>query len=358
MVHGRLMPGGDCARILSQLPPGILSIDDVLANHTLLPFYLRFYDSAKKQKTVELLRSGKGAGITNIHSKLPGVQEGLKYCPQCYCDDMNRFGEPYWHREHQIPLMPMCPKHHIVLNTYPVKFSRLSEVYVPLSSVRVSEDDPEPAFHWMHPLTDLLMAFLSLPVEAGATVDYNNLYSMLLTKGYGVDKLSDHQAISVQKVQQAAQELYGDSIYQQYFSKLSPAILCRLSRWELTSPDRYALLAAMVEMTANTLLGERLPENDTLKERLLYYSEIGTVYRKNELAQMMGVSPAQLDRLAYKHGIQPFWRKVGKERTRCIRLLLTESEYATIQESVKRNGNGQLAVYCRQVLLNSIEKEH
>ena len=214
MVHGRLMPGGDCARILSQLPPGILSIDDVLANHTLLPFYLRFYDSEKKQKTVELLRSGKGAGITNIHSRLLDGQEGLKYCPQCYCDDLNRFGEPYWHREHQIPLMPMCPKHHIVLNIYPVKFARLSEIYVPLSSVRILEDDSESAIHWMHSLTDLLMDLLSLPAEVGPTGGYNNLYSMLLTKGYGVDKLSDHQAISVQKVQQAAQKLYGDSIYQ------------------------------------------------------------------------------------------------------------------------------------------------
>lgn len=42
MVHGRLIPGGDCAAILSKLPPGGLSIDDVLANHTLLPYYTRF----------------------------------------------------------------------------------------------------------------------------------------------------------------------------------------------------------------------------------------------------------------------------------------------------------------------------
>ena len=42
MVHGRLIPGGDCAAILSNLPPGVLSIDDVLANHTLSPTTLAF----------------------------------------------------------------------------------------------------------------------------------------------------------------------------------------------------------------------------------------------------------------------------------------------------------------------------
>lgn len=36
MVHGRLVPGGDCAVILSNLPSGVQSIDDVLQNHTLL----------------------------------------------------------------------------------------------------------------------------------------------------------------------------------------------------------------------------------------------------------------------------------------------------------------------------------
>ena len=36
MVHGRLVPGGDCAVILSNLPSGVQSIDDVLQNHTLI----------------------------------------------------------------------------------------------------------------------------------------------------------------------------------------------------------------------------------------------------------------------------------------------------------------------------------
>lgn len=36
MVHGRLVPGGDCAVILSNLPSGVQSIDDVLQNHTLV----------------------------------------------------------------------------------------------------------------------------------------------------------------------------------------------------------------------------------------------------------------------------------------------------------------------------------
>ena len=38
MVHGRLIPGGDCAAIVSRLPPGILSLHEVLICHTLLPY--------------------------------------------------------------------------------------------------------------------------------------------------------------------------------------------------------------------------------------------------------------------------------------------------------------------------------
>ena len=70
MVHGRLIPGGDCAAILSNLPPGVLSIDDVLANYTLLPYYTRFFAADKKQQVWKALRAGRGSGITSVRTQI------------------------------------------------------------------------------------------------------------------------------------------------------------------------------------------------------------------------------------------------------------------------------------------------
>ena len=352
MVHGRLIPGGDCAAILSSLPPGVLSIDDVLANHTLLPYYTRFFAADKKLQVWEALRAGKGSGITSVRTQMPDGTEGLKYCPVCYHSDTTQHGEPYWHREHQIPLLPLCPTHRIPLVTVPVKFARLSEMFLPLVSIRCQEAVAEDTKPWAEPLTDMLMALLCK--DHVPTVGYNNLSITLLNVGYGVDKISKYQAVSVEKVQTAAREYYGDQIYEQYFAKLSAAILARLANWKLSSPERYALLAVMAGLDVDALFGPTLDTTDPLLEKLLYYKETGVIYAKNDLAVKMGIQPGQLDSLAKKYQVKPFWRQIRQGRDRCIRLLLTDREYDMILKGAKENGSEPLSVFVREIVLDVV----
>lgn len=352
MVHGRLIPGGDCAAILSSLPPGVLSIDDVLANHTLLPYYTRFFAADKKRQVWEALRAGRCSGITSVRTQMPDGTEGLKYCPVCYHSDTTQYGEPFWHREHQIPLLPLCPTHKVPLVTVPVKFARLSEMFLPLVSIRCQEATTEDTKPWAEPLTDMLMALLCRGHVP--TVGYNNLSITLLNAGYGVDKIGKQQALSVVKIQTAARKYYGEQIYEQYFGKLSAAILARLTNWKLSSPERYALLAVMAELDADTLFGPTLDTTDPLLEELLCYKETGVVYAKNDLAVKMGIQPKQLDSLAKKYQVKPFWRQIRQDRNRCIRLLLTDSEYDIISQVAKESGSGQLAVFVREIVLDVV----
>lgn len=350
MVHGRLIPGGDCAAILSNLPPEVLSIDDVLANHTLLPYYTRFFAPDKKRQVWEALRAGHGSGITSIRTQMPDGTEGLKYCPTCYLLDTAEYGEPFWHRVHQIPLLPICPMHQVPLVVVPVKFTRLSEMFLPLVSVRYQEAEHVEKAPWMEPLTDMLTALLCR--DYAPTVGYNNLHTALINAGYGVDKISKYQTLSVEKIQEAARAYYGNQIYEQYFASLSSAVLSRLISWHLSSPERYALIAVMVGLDADTLLGPALDVTDPLLERLLHYKNTGIIYGKNDLAAKMGIQPGQLDSLAAKYHIEPFWRQIRQDRNRCIRLLLTEEEYKEIQKAAKKNSSGQLAVFARSVILS------
>lgn len=355
MVHGRLIPGGDCAAILSNLPPGVLSIDDVLANHTLLPYYTRFFTPDKKRQVWDALRAGHGSGITSIRTQMPDGTEGLKYCPTCYLLDTEKYGEPYWHRVHQIPLPPLCPMHQVPLVVVPAKFTRLSEMFLPLVSVRHQETEHIEKAPWMEPLSDMLMALLCK--DYAPTVGYNNLHTALINAGYGVDKISKYQSLSVVKIQQAAKKYYGSQIYAQYFAPMSAAILSRLTKWQLSSPERYALLAVMVGLDADTLFGPAIEPIDPLLEQLLRYKETGIVYGKNDLAAKMGIQPGQLDSLAQTYNIQPFWRQIRQERNRCIRLLLTNSEYETISQAAKENGNTQLAVFVRSIILDVLKNK-
>jgi hypothetical protein len=39
----------------------------------------------------------------------------LRYCPDCVREDIDIYGETYWHRIHQLPAMLYCTKHHVRL---------------------------------------------------------------------------------------------------------------------------------------------------------------------------------------------------------------------------------------------------
>lgn len=114
----------------------------------------------------------------------------------------------------------------------------------------------------------------------------------------------------------------------------------------------------MVGLDADTLFGPALDVTDPLLERLLYYKDTGIIYGKNDLAVKMGIQPAQLDSLSAKYHIEPFWRQIRQDRHKCIRLLLTEEEYMSVQEAAKKNSSGQLAVFARPVLLQYCKGEN
>ena len=160
--------------------------------------------------------------------------------------------------------------------------------------------------------------------------------------------------MSVEKIQTAAREYYGEQIYEQYFAKLSAAILARLAKWKLSSPERYALLAVMGGLDAETLFGPTLSTTDPLLEKLLCYKKTGVVYAKNDLAVKMGIQPGQLDSLAKKYQVKPFWRQIRQDRNHCIRLLLTDSEYDMLSKGAKENGCAPLAVFVREIVLDVV----
>ena len=120
------------------------------------------------------------------------------------------------------------------------------------------------------------------------------------------------------------------------------------------NPD-YEFGGKVIGMDAEALFGPRLDAADPLLEQLLRYKETGIVYGKNDLAAKMGMQPGQLDSLAQKYKVQPFWRQIRQERNRCIRLLLTDNEYDLIAQAAKENGNTQLAVFVRTIILDVLK---
>lgn len=352
VTHGRLFPGTSIHTIAPRHPAGI-DEKRLLMENTLAPYYMRFFAPKKKDVILDRLLHGKAAGITSIDLYGLDGKQGLRYCPRCYDQDIGRYGEPYWHREHQIPLMPLCPEHSVPLVRYEVLFSRLSEQYIPLSSIHPKDTVGNPAADWEIALTPTLMQFLTMPFEAGPAEGYSNLFIRLLEKGFGSNKMHEKPSLDKDKVTQALQDRYGQEITQRYFPKLSNAILSRICNWTMSAPERYALLAVLADIPAQELFGPPISYQDPLLAQLLRYREKGTVYRKEELAQRIGVSPSQLDSLARKCAISPFWKQCNRETKRqdCVRIMLTPAEKELVCKAAAISGNGQIAVFARAILL-------
>ena len=356
LTHGRLFPGVDCHAITRQLPEQVITLRKVLLEHTLMSYYLRFYSLEKKRSVFNSLLAGRSGGLTSIQIQMPDGKQGLKFCPVCRAEDTKTYGEPYWHREHQIPLMPLCPKHGCHLRLVEIPLSRLSEVFLPLSSIDVVNEANPANETWEPLLTAALNSILSLPFETGPPLEYSNLKNALLSVGFGIHAVRGKTSLDAEKLRVSCTEFYGRSIGEQYFAKLSPAIIYRVCHWKLTSPERYALLAVFAGLTVEELLGAEIPVVDPLLKNLLEYKGRGLAYKKEELAQLVGVNPHQLDSLAKKYNVTPFWKQCGSKRTETIRITLTAEEKQRIAKAAAIHGNGQTAVFARELLLREVDQ--
>lgn len=106
--------------LCSQLHKGSLITADMLVQgHTLFPLYRPFLSSGRTDQALSYLKgSNRGEqrraqkGFIRFNSFTDGT---FKYCKRCIAADCLKFGEPYWHRDHQHPGVLFCYRHKALL---------------------------------------------------------------------------------------------------------------------------------------------------------------------------------------------------------------------------------------------------
>lgn len=100
------------------------SVESLLAKNTIYPFFAPFITIERQKKVLEDVQAN-GQGI---HGRL-GIsggkitrKPGLFYCSKCANNDIKTYGEPYFHREHQLLGIEYCPHHESMLKLYPVDY--------------------------------------------------------------------------------------------------------------------------------------------------------------------------------------------------------------------------------------------
>jgi hypothetical protein len=103
----------------------------LIQEHTLFPFYAPFLPGTRKRELLKEITSSDGKGIYTKIGIVAGSickKDSIYYCPACVGEEMERLGETYIHREHQLQGVLMCPYHERFLKKYPAKRHENSRV--------------------------------------------------------------------------------------------------------------------------------------------------------------------------------------------------------------------------------------
>lgn len=96
------------------------TVDHLLYHHTLYPFYTSFLTAQEVfllRNSIKKKVNGSVFEIAKVSLKSTANEKKLlKFCPVCLEEDIQQYGEPYWHRSHQIPGVYMCLNHGLSLH--------------------------------------------------------------------------------------------------------------------------------------------------------------------------------------------------------------------------------------------------
>lgn len=97
--------------------------ETVAEQYTMYPAYIRFLPKLQRIEAVKGILSCEGNWKNLMRMPKLGYTRYIRYCPECAKEDREKHGETYWHREHQIPRIRVCPRHRCFLENSEIAIS-------------------------------------------------------------------------------------------------------------------------------------------------------------------------------------------------------------------------------------------
>ena len=119
------LPSGLDNLVQNLQPLSSITVESLIQQHTLYPFYSPFLPSTRARKIETSMKANYGGNIhtrTGIMASALTTPQYFRFCPDCLQDDQDNYGETYWHRSHQTPGVLFCPTHKIPLQNSRIFF--------------------------------------------------------------------------------------------------------------------------------------------------------------------------------------------------------------------------------------------
>ena len=112
------LPSGINALIANMPPFADYTAEQFIFDHTLYLFYTAFLPQKQAEQVYKSMLSNDGKDIyvrSGMNaSGIPQVKF-FRFCKQCFESDMEEYGEPYFHRHHQVSGIECCLEHYTPL---------------------------------------------------------------------------------------------------------------------------------------------------------------------------------------------------------------------------------------------------
>ena len=115
--------------------------EEILLNHTLCKHYLRFLPNEKKKEAFRRLTNNEVSLYRLLPIPINKNDYYLRYCPLCVIEDRKKYGEAYFHIDHQIYEVCCCSRHKCrLINTSIPNNQHRDSSLIPLENLITSLD--------------------------------------------------------------------------------------------------------------------------------------------------------------------------------------------------------------------------
>ncbi len=286
--------------------------EEVVAEHTMYPAYIRFLPKQRRMDAVNGILTCEGNWKNLMCLPLQKEKRYIRYCPICAKEDRKIYGETYWHRDHQIPRINVCPKHRCYLENSIIENSSKTspglynaEGYVPQESEPcICQNERKLAF------TEYVINVFHHPIDLCNTLSIGKFLHSHLSKGYlnesglvrNISKLyKDYLAFYGNEIptmpQSYMQKIFNGYIYDNYF-------VLQLAYFEGVTVQEITNLSDTVPLFGIDYLYKEL--SDKYNIDFCIVKEIGDTalkhsYNQNRVAKKSGVREARYNELDEKY---------------------------------------------------------
>jgi hypothetical protein len=251
------------------LPSGHrLTVDRLIDEHTLFPYFGPFL-TLERMRRVRRSMEGEESLLAKISSgsscnKSIRKPDWLRFCPQCYREDITQYGESYWHRLHQIPGVEVCPAHFVYLENSHAGYRNCYNHQEYVSADRAIPDIVSRSLDLFNTQHKILS---KIAVDAAWLLNQRNLCPgfpvlhlrftrLLVDQDMGTPSGWTKNRLLIQALEDyftpSLLELLQCGINKQYFSNWALVFLPNLNIGKFQHPLRHLLLMQLLGHTAET----------------------------------------------------------------------------------------------------------